>query len=252
MKEFLEELKFPQEAAVELLRWASRLGPQEELLNPETSQQAATALRKELSDQSPDGMAELAVHLLTAKKSRPHWCESLALPDRVFLDTMGCFPRFLLENYSNTGRYFYDRGFWTWRQLCGRLFRLGVLEFEIVPEGLSVHIPSDAVCTREALHASYDAARKLFGDDCRMYCETWLLSPALPKLLKPDSGILTFQRDYEVYKTDEQNEDYKRWVFGNPEGPMEQWPEATSLQRGVKAYVLQGGKIGCGTGWLKK
>lgn len=68
--------------------------------------------------------------------------------EEIFVDTMRCFSRFIRECYEMSGRFAFDRGWWTWRQLCMSLFRLGDLECELCTgEGervISLHIPSDA------------------------------------------------------------------------------------------------------------
>ena len=124
----------------------------------------------------PNGLLELAVLLSAALEAREHYA-ARGVPDDVYLATMGCFSRFLNETHRWTGRWQFDRGFWVWRQLCGRLLRLGTLEFEALPlpaelagplgaaagaPALSVHIPGDAMCTPEALHASYARRAALF------------------------------------------------------------------------------------------
>ena len=111
---------------------------------------------------------------------------------------------FLREAKARSGRFIFDRAFWAWRHLACRLFRLGTLEFEYraagadepLPSGigpgtpvLSVHIPSDARLSDDALPGSYGQADEFFalhgpalcksGMPRAVLCGTWLLSPAL-------------------------------------------------------------------------
>ena len=220
-----------------------------------------------------DGMAELAVMLAAAIHTREKY-RDMKISDQIYLDTMGCFRRFLDETKKNTGDWKFDRAFWTWRQTAGCLFRLGTLEFEYtkcfwdaIPNVskndmlISVHIPSDASLTKENLSFSYHEMKHFFwqNEDAVCYngipkavvCHTWLLSPNLLKFLKEDSNIRLFAADYEILQTDADNSGCLEWLF---EGmtDIKTLPEKTALQKEVKKHFLQGGIIGQGLGWLKK
>ena len=91
--------------------------------------------------------------------------QKAGISGQTFADTMKCFPRFVREHKESFGDYGFDRAFWPGRQLSMLLFRLGALEFELIPEAktddevpekeavrafhlpvkeIGVHIPSDA------------------------------------------------------------------------------------------------------------
>lgn len=212
------------------------------------------------------GMAHLAAMLAGACRTRRAY-RARHIPEEVFAATMGCFSRFLTETRQLTGKWAFDRGFWSWRQVGCRLFRLGALEFEYcLPAGggepfLSVHIPSDASLARDALDGSYEWARRFFreegrafcygGPPCRVECESWLLAPALDKLLPEGSGIRRFAGDYRRTAVDEESTEFYRWLFHRlgpvPAGEL---PEDTSLRRGAKNLLLSGDKIGSACGLL--
>lgn len=247
----------------------------EALTNPDSAPQAWKDLDAHLSGQDPDGMKLLALYLTAACRTREKY-SSLGIPDEIFRDTMGCFALFLRKTEACSGRLVFDRGFWAWRHLACRLFRLGTLEFEyraaedgeplapgLAPQSpiLSVHIPIDARLSDAALRDSYEQADRFFslhgaalcriGRPSAVLCGTWLLSPALCALLPKDSGILRFSRDYEIYATDPDNESFYYWLF-NGRKPPEPLPRQTSLQRVVAAYLEQGGHIGSGYGIKKQ
>ena len=149
------------------------------LLDASRAEAAMRELQAKCAPLSPNGLLELAVLLSAALEARKHYA-ARGVPDDVYLATMGCFSRFLNETHRWTGRWQFDRGFWVWRQLCGRLLRLGTLEFEALPlpaelagplgaaagaPALSVHIPGDAMCMPEALHASYARRADFFARD---------------------------------------------------------------------------------------
>lgn len=238
------------------------------LLDEAQAEAAELELHAQCAALRPDGLPELAVLLSAALAARERYA-ALGIPDDIYLATMGCFARFLNETRGWTGRWQFDRGHWVWRQLCGRLLRLGTLEFEALPlpaelvkplgakagtRALSVHIPSDAVCTPEALHASYAQRGEFFAPDGVLpltYCRTWLLSPRLKALLAPGSGIRNFMEDYTLADWAPDDNSGRRWLFGAPDTPDAALPERTSLQRGAKALLLRGEKLGSGLGLLK-
>lgn len=219
------------------------------------------------------GYAQLAFHLAAALDARERYRE-LGISDHVFLETMGCFPRFIRETERKCGAFYFDRGFWTWRQTACLIFRLGTLEFEYktagpgpLPAGLraddhilSIHIPSDAVLTDRDLKESYAQAANFIREHGQALCAdglpkaflcgTWLLSPRLLDFLPEDSGIRRFAGDYALYGFDEEDESYRHWLF-NWETRPEAFPEKTSLQKKVKKFVLAGGKVGLGLGRYK-
>ena len=195
-------------------------------------------------------------------------CRRLGIPPHVFLDTMGCFPRFLRETFQRTGRWQFDRAFWTWRQTSCRLFRLGPLEFEycradtpidrLLCAGapvLKVHIPSDADLHSPALKASYGQAMALFsipelcphGAPQAILCRSWLLSPKIVSCLGTRSGIRRFAQDYRLCAFDPQDDSFYEWLF-NGERALERLPARTSLQRHVRALLAQASPVGSALG----
>lgn len=222
----------------------------------ETSADAYKTLAQLLGD---DDIAMLACNLYGASKVHERYSRK-GISDKVYFDTMKCFPRFLKETRCSTGVYKFDRAFWTYRQLRMSLFRIGELEYEILPgeHAISLHIPSDARFTAEIVDASLKEAREFFArfyPECREYeyvCESWLLSPELGKLLKPESNILRFQNRFEIQKTFPEDREFLQWVFGaTGDTPVQSLPEKTSMQRSVKALLLRGGNIGAAMGVMK-
>ena len=275
-----EELGLPPEVLEPLGRAAEALPPEvpyEKLASPETAEGAWAEITARLPAWEEDhGMAQLAAALAGACHTRRMYRER-GIADDIFLDTMGCFRRFLTETHGSSGKWAFDRGFWTWRQTGCLLFRLGTLEFEYCgpgngerrPEGLAdapvlnIHIPSDAVLSREELDRSYDWAERFFAGEGRAFCRygapravlcgTWLLAPALAELLPDGSGIRRFAGDFRLYRVEEDAADFYTWLFGRGKAvPVEALPERTSLQRRVKARLAAGGKIGAACGILAR
>lgn len=189
------------------------------------------------------------------------------IPQDVFIDTMACFSRFVREHKTSYATYGFDRDFWTYRQLGMRLFRLGTLEFELVegtdvPAGIegdkavNVHIPSDADLGADTCDASLKREERFmarfFPTFCEVpvICESWLLSPALKRLLPQGSRILDFQRRFQLVSTNDEAEDWREWVFQRNPEPVDCLPERTSLQRSMKRWLMGGHRVGTGTGVL--
>lgn len=244
------------------------------LTDPARAPLAWQPLEQALGPDDPGGMRLLGLYLAAACRTRSVY-EAAAVPDAVFLDTMGCFSRFLQETRIRSGHFSFDRARWSWRHLACRIFRLGTLEFEYrllteaepLPPGfapgqpvLSVHIPSDARLQDGPLAASYAGARRFFALYGAAFCEsglpratlcgTWLLAPALRALLPPSAGILRFARDYELYAEEPDSGAFYVWLFEGRQ-PPEPLPQNTSLQRAAAAHLAAGGKIGEAWG-LKK
>ena len=219
-----------------------------------------------LPEPEGDGADVMASQLVTALKNRQDgpWT---GLPEEIFLDTMRAYTRFVGEHMRSTGRYAFDRGFWTTRQADALLFRVGALEYELLERDekpvLSLHIPSDIRLVPEALNASVAAARRFMAEyrpawkDAPMVCASWLMFPGLKDLLPEDSHILRFQRAFDFTGVVAEEGGVLEWVF-NLTAPQQEHadlsalPEDTSLRRRMKAFLLAGGKVGVGRGVLAR
>lgn len=219
---------------------------------------ALAALKAKLGPDG-DGVKILACMLRCARETYGR-CRAQGIPEQVFTDTFRCFPRFIGEHIASYGAPAFDRDWWTARQVSMELFRLGELEYETVTldgaPAVSIHIPSDAVLTQPRLRESWARARDFFGAyrpgyrDAVWYCHSWLLEPALARVLPEGSNILGFQRSFRIGRVDYGARDFVEWVFKDPGLAPEDYPENTTLQRRLKAYLLEGGEIGEGLGYL--
>ena len=212
-----------------------------------------------------DGAAILIRQLMIASDSRKYgaWKD---IPEEIWMETMKCFPRFISEHRRSYGWDGFDRYGWTTRQIGAKLFRIGELEYELAEdeEGrkeIGLHIPSDAKLEAERMNASLKEAdafiRERFPEwaGAPKTCESWLLSPTLKDLLPEGSRILTFQDAFELKETYPEDDAALEWVFYVAEGQREgldisRLPEDTSLQRKMKAMLMEGRKPGAAKGVL--
>ena len=251
------EISLPQEMVAQIPdTWDSLNIPElqphiNQLMKQEQELAAYESLVKIFGDTDANGIKMLTCQLCTMLQVREKYTER-GITNQIFIDTMKCFTRFIGEFFAVNGFYKFERGWWTWRHLSMRMFRLGVLEFEQRNDELWVHIPSDAVMTKEALRDSYNQAKAFYPQQGIQFtdiiCSTWLLSPVLKDILPPESRILNFQNDYEILELIPENNYFMRWVFdkeyGEDAGDLTQLPENTSLQRGVKKLLLEGKTVG--------
>lgn len=266
IRELCEKLDMPQEITEQVLEFDSQFDYgainhlMKKLFAEEEWEEGRTEIKRALGEDSM-GIGMLTCMLKCSLKTYDNYC-NLGINEQIYIDTMKCFTRFIEEHKVSYGSYGFDRDFWTVRQIAGKLFRVGELEYELRnvkgQRFISIHIPSDARVKKQLLAKSYDDARQLqeqvfpeYGK-AEMKCESWLLAPALQKLLPEDSNILEFQRAFELEEVVEDRNDVMEWVFKNPHLSLEEAPEDTFLQRKMKQYLLQGGKVGIAFGKLKE
>lgn len=215
---------------------------------------------KNILGEDRDGIKILTCMLYCAAECYTKY-EQLGISHKIFADTMKCFTRFINEHYESYGYYAFDRDWWTTRQISLQLFRIGQLEYELgIVDGkkaVKLHIPSDADIMQEKCDESLREAKKLieakFPDyaKCEWTCSSWLLSPALKKLLTVDSNILRFQKRFRILSCNEDEDEFLEWVYKRKDYTLNELPENTTLQRNMKKYLLSGGKVGDAFGIMK-
>lgn len=172
----------------------------------------------------------------------------------------------LREHHESFGIYGFDREWWTVRQLSGKLFRIGELEYEFKENRkngkeqryISLHIPSGANLELEAVHRSYRLAGIFVCQyfpayiHAKIRCSSWLLAPALRDVLPSNSKIIRFQKEFVIQHVEEESDSFMQWVYKRTDIPWESLPEETTLQRNLKQYILSGRKVGEGAGYLSE
>lgn len=230
------------------------------LYDPATWEQGIKDIAEVLGEDL-DGSKMLTIMLLRAAKAYKEY-EKRGISKTIFTDTMKFCTRFTQEHYEVHGTYAFKWGWWFPRQISLNEFRIGALEYEMIVKEerklINVHIPADADMTRDSLCRSYGDARKFFGKhfpeygQSDMVCDSWLLSPFLEKLLPENSKIIGFQKEFDMLSIDEANNSAIRWVYGRTDLTTEELPEHTSLQKNIKACLLEGNSIGTAYGRLQE
>ncbi len=112
---------------------------------------------------------------------------------------------------------------------------------------IEIHIPSEGALTPEICRASYAEARKII-DECypdyhakAFVCHSWMMQTALCEIMGKETNITRFQGDFVKYPLQSPGSGIYSFVY-NLKGkePAETLPERTSMQRGIKKYLLEG------------
>lgn len=149
-------------------------------------------------------------------------------------------------------------------------FGIGRLEFELSPSlvdyrngddfvrkgdtVVNVHIPAAGPLDHNAVEESYYQAAQFFAESfprgvVPFQCTSWLLYPPVLEMV-PMGNLWAFSQDYEIVSIEDVSPEDDRWrVFLVPETvPVEEYPEETTLQRRLKAWLLEDNTMGSGLG----
>lgn len=253
-------IALPEEAIGPVLRCGEASIPEDALRPltvPETAGDAYRAC-KALCRPEERGLDLLSLMLRAALMTYDNY-QSQAIGDGIFFATMKCFSRFVGEHLDSFGTAGFDRGWWTCRQLSMRLFRVGELEYEFHTgeQTIYLHVPSDTKLRLPLCAASLDQFRRFAAEHYPawagwpMVIHSWLLSPALDKLLPPETNIRRFKSCFDLTGWDRTSTEFLQWVYGRSDIPYAQLPERTRLQRAMKAHLLGGGSAGSARGVLR-
>ena len=215
----------------------------------------------------PERLA-LRLYAQYALERRPEW-EAAGLSEQVYRDTMSDLVLWYREYVRQKGEPGVVEWEWLALPLKRRLVRLGRLQYQprtlerettvrgvLYPAGtgvLEVHIPAgDALLPRGA-DDSLRRAMAFFPPERRalLHCHSWLLAPELRELLPPGSNILYFQSLFDVYEEDFSFRQAEERVFGEIRDDIASYPERTGLQKSLKRYLLSGGKVSMGLGYVR-
>lgn len=191
------------------------------------------------------------------------------ISNEIYLDTFRDFEiwsKVCEKKFHEPGLTEYE---WLTLPLELKIVRLGRLQFEpselkedvqingkILKAGtkvLDVHIPEGEPLSEEACEEAFRKADRFFENQYKVYtCTSWLVSPEVKKLVSPQSNIAKFQARFQVYGTIFPFRQAEERVFGEILSDKSLYPEDTSLQKALKAYVADGKDPGMGCGIIYK
>lgn len=217
----------------------------------ETTEEAFEQLKAAIGE-DPDGMKQLYAVMDVTGDAWQRYLEK-GISAGIFAETMKLVPRFLRSFHDRSGEWKFNTGWWFWRELALLEFRAGCLEYELVAEKgrrfISLHIPSDADLSAEAIDASFAAFKRFLAafypewQNLPWECDSWMMSPALEHLLPETSKILQFNRRFRVLEENAESLGVLNWVFPGCSEISADLPENTSLQRSMKSWLLSGNTV---------
>lgn len=225
-------------------------------LYPDASTDSFCQMKEKLKD--PENFGTLWFQLKLAVFAEEEY-KKRGISEKIYVDTMKFFSRTIKEGHDIYGKWMHFSFEWGYRQVFLRLFRLGDLEFEFIQKETAeifIHIPNDARLQDENRNQSYeelkDFTKEHFQEfkEASVFCDSWLLSPTLRQFLSTSSKIRHFQDDFLLLEANSSNESFWNWLFKTDDKTIKNLPENTSLQRKVKKFLQENGKIGDGLGKL--
>ena len=143
-----------------------------------------------------------------------------------------------------------------------KLIEVGRLQYEYCNNKkgkyIKIHIPKgDKLLYNEVLNSvknSKKEIKKYFNiENYEYYCESWLLSKDITKLLDSNSNIAKFQQLFDITEGKDAIKDILNFVFDLQQiDSYYDLPEGTSLQSKIKDLLINEKEIHIGIGKLKK
>lgn len=139
-----------------------------------------------------------------------------------------------------------------------KLIKVGRLQYELSKGDIKLHIFGGTKLNYDDVLSSLRKSKfyihKYFKiDKYEYYCNSWILSKEILKLVGGDSNIAKFQSLFEITEGEECLKDVLNHVYGiSSIDDFNNLTELTSLQKEVKRELLNGTKFYLGCGKLKK
>ena len=151
------------------------------------------------------------------------------------------------------------------QMLCGtyfinnRLIEVGRLQFESINDNqVKIHIPAGEKLDIEKVTKSIEDSKLLLKKyynvkKTKYICESWLLSQEIASMLDENSNIVKFQKMFDIRQDKNGIDDILNFVFNMREcDNYNNLSEKTSLQRKIKEFLINGGKIYNGYGEINE
>ncbi len=139
-----------------------------------------------------------------------------------------------------------------------KLIEVGRLQYGLSNGNIEIHIYGGSKLNfdevKDSLKKSKSYIKKYFGiDKYDYFCNSWLLSKEVLKLVDKTSNIAKFQSLFEITKGEECSEDILNFVYGISKiDDYKNLSEETSLQKKIKEELIKGTKFHLGCGKLKE
>ncbi len=121
---------------------------------------------------------------------------------------------------------------------------------------INVHIPRSGKPLDEAsCDSAYAQARAFFkgeGEPYPFMCHSWLLFPENERILSPKSNVYRFMQEYDIVEYQFDFGENLWRLFDTDEQNPDRLPTDSSFRRNYVDHLKNGGRVGWGTGILKK
>ena len=122
---------------------------------------------------------------------------------------------------------------------------------------IEIHIPEDGPMTVEACADAIERALKFFPEYFPdkpfkgFACESWLFDPHFVSMLKPESNIIKFQKEFYLFPVELSGEDTVWRIFGEKglEHGLANAPRKSSMQKACAEFMERGGFFRSGGGF---
>lgn len=230
-----------------------------------------------------NGAFSLAASLVIADNMHEKYHEK-GIPDDIYYDTMSDISVWVktAEREKNICGLFELS--WIRHSIFMNMFKIGRLQYQfyktnyllsglymndiksaVIPDKsnvLNIHIPEGGKLDLNLCKASILDSREFFAkyypeyDYYGFVCDSWLLYPDNQKFMAQNSNILNFKNIFQmVIPTKFESSEIQRRLWGsetNKKRIIQGYTENTDLQRRTKQYILSGGKLGNGYGFIVK
>ena len=211
----------------------------------------------------------LIVYILMSKKLKEYY-ELKGYSEEMWIDAMSDLKDRLNECFAVKGIWGSATD-WFARFYNFNLFALGRLQFNYATlyadydnkdvrlkkgdKVIGVHIPGGRPLDKSEVLDSFIKAKEFFRKDfdgqIPFVCKTYLFHASMSNLYKPTSNLKYFMDLFDVYYQEETEKNLDAWrVFNCEVEDYNELPENTSLQKGLKRFLQDGGKMGIGVGIL--
>lgn len=167
-----------------------------------------------------------------------------------------------LENdiiYKNYDEIRISQMLWGTYFINNRLIEVGRLQFEPINDNqVKIHIPTGEKLDIEKVTKSIEDSKLLLKKyynvkKTKYICESWLLSQEIASMLDENSNIVKFQKMFDIRQDKNGIDDILNFVFNMREcDNYNNLSEKTSLQRKIKEFLINGGKIYNGYGEINE
>ncbi len=140
-----------------------------------------------------------------------------------------------------------------------KLIEIGSLQFEYYDEKtIKIHIPRNCLFDISFIEKSITESKEYINryfhiTDYNYYCNSWLLSKQIHKIVDESSNIYKFYELFDVVEGTNCLEDILNFVYGDMKiTNYQDLSTKTSLQARIKEYLISGKEIKIGMGRLKR